>query len=76
LIVLAGLGPSLDITSYIGSEADVARIIVLGVAVGVGVGALRSLSRLDRMLGAAVVPVGVLLVVRFASECLRKLGWI
>src|SRR4051812_34076029 len=75
LIVVAGLGPSLWASPYVDDFGEyVVRVAFLGIAVGAGVGGMRSRSRLDRILGIAAVLVGGGLAGLIAADCLRILG--
>jgi hypothetical protein len=69
IAVLGVLGPNLIASPYFPDFSHyVQRVVVLALAVGVGIAAVRSSARGDRVVGLAVVTVGLALVVYIAAD--------
>ncbi len=75
--VLGALGPDIAPSRY-WPDLDhyIPRYVLLALSVGFGLSAVRSGLRVDRLLGIAVLVVGVGMVTYIIWECLRRInGW-
>jgi hypothetical protein len=75
LAAVGGLGPTLFPSAYIPDiKSYLWSVIVLALAVGTGVSAVRSPVRGDRVIGLAVTFVGGLLIALIAINCMTILS--
>jgi hypothetical protein len=75
LATLGVLGPDLIPSPYFPDFSHyVERVVVLALAVGMGIAALRSSARGDRVIGLAVVIVGLALVLYIAAHSINRLS--
>jgi hypothetical protein len=75
LAAVGGLGPTLFPSAYIPDiKSYLWSVIALALAVGIGVSAVRSAVRGDRVIGLAVTLVGGLLIALIAIDCISILA--
>jgi hypothetical protein len=67
--LIAMMGPDLTPSRYFGVEHYIPRYILLALSVGFGLNAIRRGTRADRLIGIAVLVVGVGLIGCVAWDC-------
>ncbi len=76
LVFVGGMGPDIAPSRYFPDlDHYIPRYILLALAIGFGLSAVRSGRRQDRVLGIAVLAVGGYLVVCIVRWCLHHGGW-
>ena len=76
LAVVGAMGPDIAPSRYFPDlDHYIPRYIILALAVGFGLSAVRSRRRMDRLLGVPVLVIGGYLVVYIVRWCMIYGGW-
>ena len=72
--LVAAMGPDITPSPYWDLDHYILRYVLLAVSVGCGLSAVRRGGRADRLIGIAILVVGLGLVGYIALSCLRIMG--